>query len=571
MYLFDELIDQKSLKPHINYNMMEKQKVMQCKHKITFYFTKYNDNLMFYNTAGTYEGNQMYWNSETVICNLKENDDNKISKRKTVLRGKDTISHNFTPIMNDPNRKGKYYAVGGCGKRGELARDPDHHYKKGIYLLESEDMYKWKIVDLIIHGDKYKGWNPVNRESIFDSNIDCFYSKILKKYLLFTRYNYAVGSRTMQLITSPDYYNWDGGQMVNIDTYNRYDNYYMYKIMEIPSLKIFLMVSPFSVLRPPLDIIHRGKVKLEDMDFIYGFKLLISHDAINWKDCGMMAHIPPAMKHDATPVMQPTSFRMVGKYEIELEFHDLYFTKQQSTIYRSMIDLRKFIGVKFTDTTIFNKKIRLSSSTIKINYHRLPKQEECNNNDLPQLEPKLVIDKPVVEPVVEPDVEPVVEPDVEPDVDEKKVEEKLLHIYENETETLSYQKVSGKYPSMISAYAHSFQKDNLIAPARDDILNKFNTYKTEMEIKFKEFEEKLELLRPKVENEQKNITPSPLKQVKTTSTSFPHNSSYVYVYINGKEYQMGNNGIISLPKDIQINHDYNITFRARNIILYSIE
>jgi hypothetical protein len=59
MYLFDDLIDQKSLKPHINYNMMEKQKVMVCKHKVTFYFTKFNDDLMFYNTAGTYEGNHM--------------------------------------------------------------------------------------------------------------------------------------------------------------------------------------------------------------------------------------------------------------------------------------------------------------------------------------------------------------------------------------------------------------------------------------------------------------------------------------------------------------------------------
>ena len=548
MYLFDDLINQKSLKPHINYNMMEKQKIMQCKHKITFYFTKFNDNLLFYNTAGTYEGNQMYWNSETVLCNLKE-DNYKLPKRKTVLRGRDTISHNFTPIMNDPNRKGKYYAVGGCGKRGEKAREPDHHYKKGIYLLESEDMYKWKIVDLIIHGDKYKGWNPVNRESVFDSNIDCFYSKILKKYLLFTRYNYAVGSRTMQLITSPDYYNWDGGQMVNIDTYKRYDNYYMYKIMEIPSLKIFLMVSPFSVLRPPLDIIHRGKVKLEDMDFIYGFKLLISHDAINWKDCGIMAHIPPAMKHDATPVMQPTSFRMVGKYDIELEFHDLYFTKQQSTIYRSMIDLRKFIGVKFVDTTIFNKKIRLTSSNIKINYDWLPKHEQCKNNDFPKLEQHVVINNT----------------DAEPDAETKK------DVYANETETLSYQRVSDEYPSMISAYAHSFQKDNLIAPARDDILNKYNTYKNDMEFKFKEFEEKLSLLRPKEQSEEEIITPLPVKIKTATSTSFPENSSYVYVYINGQEYSMNDNGIVSLPNDLQLNREYEITFRVRNIILYSIE
>lgn len=553
MYLFDELINKNSLKPYINYNMMEKQNIMLCKHKITFYFTKFNNNLMFYNTAGTYEGNQMYWNSETVLCNLNEMNNSKVPNRKTVLHGKDTISHNFTPIMNDPNGKGKYYAVGGCGKKGELAREPNHHYKKGIYLLESNDLYKWKIVDLIIHGDKYKGWNPVNRESIFDSNIDCFYSKILKKYLLFTRYNYAVGSRTMQLITSSDYYNWDEGKMVNIDSYKRYDNYYMYKIMEIPSLKLFLMVSPFSVLRPPLDVIHRGKVKLEEMDFIYGFKLLLSRDAINWKDCGLMAHIPPAMKHDATPVMQPTSFRMVGKYDIELEFHDLYFTKQQSTIYRSIIDLRKFIGVKITDTTIFNKKIRLDSSTIKINYEKLSKMEECKQEDLSEF--KIKLSKPKPEPTLDPKLE-------------TKPKTNFIDIYENEKETLSYQRMTDKYPTMISAYSHSFQEEKTIAPARDEILNKFNNYKNEMELKCKEFENELQLLKSIKKKEEVILKQSIFLE---STNSIPKSSSYVYLYINGKKCVMNKNGIINIPNEIPKKQDYEVTFRVRNIILYSIE
>lgn len=543
MYLFDELINQNSLKPHINYTMMEKEKVMQCKHKVTFYFTKYNDSLMFYNTAGTYEGNQMYWNSETVLYNLNEH------SRKTILRGKDTISHNFTPIMNDPNKKRRYYAVGGCGKKGEKAREPDHHYKKGIYLLESNDMYNWKIVDLIIHGDKYKGWNPVNRESIFDSNIECFYSKILKKYLLFTRYNYAVGSRTMQVITSPDYNNWDGGQMVNIDSYKRYDNYYMYKIMEIPSLNLFMMVSPFSVLRPPLDLIHKGKVNLEEMDFIYGFKLLLSRDAVNWKDCGMMAHIPAAMKHDATPVMQPTSFRMVDKYTVELEFHDLYFTKQQSTIYRSMIDLRNFIGVQFSDTTIFNKKVRIRSPRMKINFGQLPKREWCYEPDYSGHIQSGDIQSGDIQA---PEQNESTQTDIQ-DLNDKHTQD----IYNNQSTSLSYEIMSNTYPSMISSYAHSFQKDKLVAPVHDEMLTQFKTYKDKMELKFKDFEEKLASFKPKIEKQEQ-------EPIIVTS-------SYLHIYINGEKYEMNNDGIIQLPIDLPLNREYEITFRARNIILYSIE
>ena len=152
--------------------MLEKQKVVECKDKVTFYFTKFNDNIIIYNSAGTYEGNQMYWNSETILWNFKDN----LRLKRPSHNPDGMYTTAFTLIMNDPNRMGKYYAVGGCGKKGERAEEPGRKYIRGIYLLESDDMYKWNVIKLIVHGDKYEGWNPVNRESIFDSNIDCFYS-----------------------------------------------------------------------------------------------------------------------------------------------------------------------------------------------------------------------------------------------------------------------------------------------------------------------------------------------------------------------------------------------------------
>ncbi len=532
MYLFDDLLFKNILEPHLNFDMNDKKKVLILKDLVTYYFTKFSDKLMFYNVAGTYEGFQMYWNSASVLYNLETN------KRKLIFKGKDTISHNFTPIMNDPNRKNKYYAVGGCGKKGKWARQSHRKYKKGIYLLESTNLEDWNVSSLILDGDKYKGWNPVHHESIFDSNIECFYSKILKKYLLFTRYNYGVGSRTIQLITSPNYTDWDAGIMCNIDTYKAYDNYYMCKIQEIPSLKIFVMISPYSVLRPPLEYIWKGRVNLEEMNFVYGFKLLISKDAVNWKDCGMLAEVPPAMKHDATPVMQPTSLRLIGKFQLEIEYHDLYFTKQSSTIFRNIVDLRRFLGVKIKDTTILNKTINLKNKSLCIEFEKLPNEECCTNNDYDESKVNLSMKQEIDSTSIN---------------EETEIEE-LLNL---ENETLSYSKVSTEYPSMISAYAHPFQTDVKVAEMRDNLLAKFKVYQEKMENKIKKLEEKIDKTTYKKCDASKQISKNLTK-------------SYIEIIIDGNVYPVDENGNVNLSNYSGNLGKVNITIKARNIILYSI-
>lgn len=531
MYLFDEFLFDKTYEPHINFDMNKKKKIFVCKDSVSFYFTKFNNDLIFYNVAGTYEGFQMYWNSASVLYNLET------KKRKLIFKGKDTISHNFTPIMNDIHRKKKYYAVGGCGKKGKWARQSHRKYKKGIYLLESTDLENWDIVRLILDGDSYKGWNPVHHESIFDSNIECFYSQILKKYVLFTRYNYGVGSRTIQMITSPNYTDWDSGKLCKIDTFKPYDNYYMCKILEIPSLKLFFMVSPFSILRPPLELIWKGKVNLEEMEFVYGFKFLISKDGVEWKDCGLMAHIPHAMKHDATPVMQPTTLRLINDYEVELEYHDLYFTKQPSTIYRNVIDIRRLVGIKIKDTTFFNKKINIQDKTsFRIEFEELPKKECCTKKDYDESKSIYKVKKP------------------KEDVDDTT---ELATIIENEHETLSYPKISTTYPSMISAYAHPFQLDTNVAEIRDNLLSQFKMYKDKMENKVKKLEQK-------IKGSTSNFT------LKEYTTSHDLGNSYVQVIINNETYNVDHNGEVNISNYKGSLRNLNITIRARNVILYSI-
>lgn len=542
MYLFDELFNIESINMHVNFNIHNKEPIMTMRDKVTFYFTKLNDDIMFYNTAGTYEGFQMYWNSSTILYNLKN------KKRKLVIKNKDTISHNFTLILNDPNRKSKYYAVGGCGKDGKWAMQKHRHYKKGIYLLESNDLENWNIVQLIIDGKKYNGWNPVHRESIFDSNIDCFYSNILKKYLLFTRFNKGVGSRTIQVITSDNYLDWDMGQMCEIDTYKSYDNYYMCKILEIPELKIFLMISPFSVLRPPLELIRKGKVLLEDMNFMYGFKLLLSYDAVNWKDCGMIAHLPPAQKHDATPVMQPTSFKMIGKYEIELEFHDLYFTKEESTLYRTIIDLRKFLGVKITDTIIFNKNIKFSSHKFKIRYSNLPSNEICKQSDIPYtLEEKVKTQEEIEKEKLEKEEIEKEEIEKQEKIEKEEIEKEEFknHCLEKIKE-LEIQRDTEDLKDKGNLYKKCFRRNiaNQISRIREDIRINNNKYK----------------------KNTKNTEPPNNKLIKPKL-----GNSYLLIYINGISYNIDNNGIVEIPKEIILNKNYEVTFKARNIILYSIE
>ena len=103
-----------------------------------------------------------------------------------------------------------------------------------------------------------------------------FLFNIIKKNIcFFARYNSGKEERNIQVFKSNDLIKWDQGTICHINTFATRHNYYMNKIIEIPNHKLFLAIMPFS------DMLSK-KAKSP------GIKALLSYDAINWFDYGLI-------------------------------------------------------------------------------------------------------------------------------------------------------------------------------------------------------------------------------------------------------------------------------------------
>ena len=204
------------------------------KQRVNYYLSILEDNTLISNTSNSFRN--MYYGGKTILINTKNNNTTEI------INNMNTISHNFTLIDNLKSKE--IWAVGGCGKRNRK------NYTDGIYLLYSKNnMRSWSLYGNIIVAKATKGWNPKG-DSTFDSNITSFYSNILKKYVIVTRYNIGGGSRGLQVFTSNHFKRkWDNGNLCKINTYQLKENYYMNKIIEIEKYGIFIMIAPFSDLK----------------------------------------------------------------------------------------------------------------------------------------------------------------------------------------------------------------------------------------------------------------------------------------------------------------------------------
>ena len=362
---FTKLIDRK--KKIIN--LLQDKCIIKFSEQITYYLTVLDDKTLIINTSNSYRN--MYYGGKTLLYNIE----NKTYKE--MITGMNTISHNFTLIKNISSKE--IWGVGGCGKKTK------HNYCNGVYLLYSKDNMKtWSLHSNIIPAKKSKGWNP-NGDSAFDSNITCFYSNILKKYLLFTRYNIGGGSRGIQVFTSSHFKrNWDNGTLCKIDTYKKKENYYMNKIIEVPEYNIFIMVAPFS------DINYRSKS---------GLKILVSKNVIDWYDCGVFKEADIVDKHTSTPNIQPVDLSVKGN-KLTIWYHDNYFSKENSTLYRIDVDIQNFIGCVIdkeeftTDIIIKSLKIKLNcetnnNSNIEITINN--KKYSINSNNVIELDDTIIL------------------------------------------------------------------------------------------------------------------------------------------------------------------------------------
>jgi hypothetical protein len=333
-------------------------KICEIPYSVNYYLTHLDNNQLIVNTANSYQN--MYGGGRTAVLNYQPN---KGSKGNIVFKDRGGVSHNFTIIKNNKTTDKTIWGVGGCGKNTKMKAGLQ--YYDGIYLLYSKDNMKtWKDHGLIINADDAKGWNP-RGDTNFDSNITCFYSEILKKYLLFTRYNIGGGSRGIQVFTSENIkHGWDNGKLCKIDGYSKKENYYMNKIIELVEYKLFLMVVPFS------DLERRNPT---------GTKVLLSKDAIHWQDCGLLFESKVVCKHSSTPKIQPVGIDCKSDHKIDLLFHDNYFSKNPSTLFSYKVDISKFIGYAIKKEFVYKEKFKIKTHHIKIecDFHN----DNDNNND----------------------------------------------------------------------------------------------------------------------------------------------------------------------------------------------
>jgi hypothetical protein len=321
----------------IESKILSQSKFFDLKQKVNYYMSLDENNNIISNTSNSFRN--MYYGGKTILINSKN------SKTQNIITNMNTVSHNFTLINNLKSKE--IWGVGGCGRKKTKNKFTD-----GIYLLFSKNnMQSWKSYGNIIVAKATKGWNPKG-DSNFDSNITAFYSNILKKYVIITRYNIGAGSRGLQVFTSKHFKRgWDNGRLCKINTYNIKENYYMNKVIEITKYGIFIMVAPFS------DLKRRSKS---------GLKFLISSDLINWIDCGLLKESDAVAKHSSTPDIQSVGIRFNEKTDIlSIYYHDNYFSGTPSTIFIMECDINSLLSVSFTKKTLIVEPI-ITSRTMKI-------------------------------------------------------------------------------------------------------------------------------------------------------------------------------------------------------------
>ena len=207
----------------------------------------------------------------------KKNNNYQIIEKKVILKDKYNISHNFTIIKD--KEKNIYYGIGGKNRNQEPWNETVKKNYCGIYLLKSKDLLNWTfvrnqpIIDLKYPKNGIFGFEK--KGPLWDSNICCFYSKLLKKYILYIRANLKPHIRFIQQITSNDLITWSNYKKININNHDENNhNYYMFKVVELEDKKVFFGLSPFTN-------------KKNNPTKMY-IKKMISFDSLNWIDCGKL-------------------------------------------------------------------------------------------------------------------------------------------------------------------------------------------------------------------------------------------------------------------------------------------
>ena len=231
------------------------------------------------------------------------------------------MTHNLTIFKNKDSNK--FFGIGGMIRnqnpfwvvtpkgsdiskiKSAEAQNKIINDHSGIYLLKSDDLLSWyrhdnsimavdKIPNNFVKAPRGKPYYLSAQEKRakyeskapeFDSNICCFFSHILGKYVLFLRANIMRGCRSVQFTTSYDLINWSEFNLIKVPSFRRrynghkqnlwhHDNYYMFKCSELSEKKIFFALVPYTSDR-----------KNPNEHYI---KKLMSYNCIDWIDLGCL-------------------------------------------------------------------------------------------------------------------------------------------------------------------------------------------------------------------------------------------------------------------------------------------
>ena len=225
------------------------------------------------------------------VTGINETTKTKPIVNRVLKKDVSRIAHNCCAFKDKTNKK--IFAIGGRyertpipiknikkAKKKQISANA-HKNNKGLYLLRCKNVKKgpWNIENKnrpVVREDPLSNFK---KTSSYDSQLSCIYSQILQKYILSVRCNIQKGHRYFSILHSDNCLNWSKFYSPKLDppfTIESNDQVYSVLLHEYLPKKLFLGVCLFYN-------------KEKD---IYGTKIFISKDSINWKDLGILFYLP---------------------------------------------------------------------------------------------------------------------------------------------------------------------------------------------------------------------------------------------------------------------------------------
>lgn len=213
------------------------------------------------------------------ITGLNKTKKEKIKMHKIIKEDVSRIAHNCCPFFDVKTKK--IIAIGGRNEGSKPKKGIVHKQNQGLYLTEAKDIERgaWHLLN---KGNPVIGDDPLSKfkhAPSYDSQLSCIYSTLLQKYILSVRCNIKKGHRYFSILHSDNYFKWSNFISPKLNppySYATNDQLYSVLLHEYLPKKIFLGLCTFY-----------NKKK-----HIYGAKMFVSKDSVEWDDLGLLFNYP---------------------------------------------------------------------------------------------------------------------------------------------------------------------------------------------------------------------------------------------------------------------------------------